>query len=128
MARPEPITFFTPAPGVIQLEDDNSAPLLAPEHLAAIALNAKGKLEAELANNRIVVGHLTSLVCALVQMLKDNPDTASLVIDDMLTIPAALANRVEGLQLQCVTVGDGDVGVIVRERAPELVVIEGLNG
>lgn len=112
-----------PLPGLMQLEEDNAAPLLHPEHMLAMALNAKGKLEAQAQHLDIMVGHLTTVACALIQMLRDNPHTAHLVsADGTIVIPNELSNRVTGAQIEAVTTSDGDVGITVRERAPELFV------
>lgn len=129
MARPQPVHLHTPGPGAIVLEDDTTSPLMAPEHMLAMALDAKGRMEAELANARILTGHLTTIVCALIQLLKNDPATSHLVDrDGMVIIPNALADQVTGMQIEAVTTGDGDVGVIRRERAPELFVVGGVNG
>lgn len=112
-----------PLPGILQLEEDNTAPLLHAEHMLAMALNAKGKLESQAQHLDAMVGHLSTVACALIQMIRDNPATAHLVTDGMIVIPNEVSNRVTGAQIEAVTTGDGDVGIIMRERAPELFVM-----
>lgn len=121
--RPTPVHHHTPGPGVIQLEDDSSAPLMAPEHMLALALTAKGEAEARAENAEILAGHFCLVVCSLIQMLMDNPETAHMVDKDgMVVIPAELWKRVDGMQVEGVHVGE-DIGIVRRERASELLVV-----
>jgi hypothetical protein len=115
-------------PGIIQLEDDNKAPLLGSGAMLAIALNAKGRLEAENENLKILAGHFATCVCALITMLEENPHTKDLVMDGMVIIPNELSKRVTGMQIEAIETADGDVGICRRERAPEPLVVGGRSG